>query len=141
MSNIDTCALPPKTTFSFASALIIRLFLLSCNLLALMYTQIFLTASVRGTGLLPITSAKAALGVIAFIKAAEGLRADFFFAGLAAFLGAAFFGAAFFAAGLAAFFGAAFFTAFFGAAFLAAGLAAFFGAAFFAAFFLVAMCC
>ncbi|MCR6719867.1 MAG: hypothetical protein NVV59_06110 [Chitinophagaceae bacterium] len=45
------------------------------------------------------------------MKAAEGLRADFFF-------GAAFLGAAFFAAFLgAAFLGAAFFAAFLGAAF------------------------
>ena len=70
--------------------------------------------SVLGMGLLPITSASAGLAVRGAIKAAFGLRADFFFA----FLGAAFFfGAAF----LAAFFLAGdFFAAFFGADFLAA---------------------
>jgi hypothetical protein len=67
--------------------------------------------------LLPTTSANAALGVSAFINAAEGLRADFF---LAAFLGAAFL-ATFFTAFLAA----GFFTAFF-----ATYLAAFFVAIF-----------
>jgi hypothetical protein len=36
ISNIDTWALPPKTAFSFASPLIIRLLTLSCNLFALM---------------------------------------------------------------------------------------------------------
>ena len=63
----------------------------------------------RGKGLLPTTSPSAALGVRAFINAAEGLRADFF---LAAFLGAAFL-ATFFTAFLAAGFLAAFFAAFF----------------------------
>src|SRR5688572_27954165 len=86
-----------------------------------MWSQILLTASVRGTALLPITPANVELGVNAFMKAAFGLRADFF-------LGAAFLGAAFFA-----FLGAAFFTAF-----LRAFLAGFF-AAFLAAFFFVAM--
>src|SRR5688572_11063954 len=100
----------------------IRLLALSWRLFFLMWSQILLTASVRGTALLPITPANVELGVNAFMKAAFGLRADFFFG--AAFLGAAF---------CTAFFGAAFFTAFFGAF-----LAGFF-AAFLAAFFFVAM--
>jgi hypothetical protein len=86
----------------------------------LMYSQIFLTASVRGRPLLPTTAARAALGVRGLINAALGLR---FFAG---FLAAFFFGAAFFTA----FFGAAFLAAFFGAAFLA-GFFAFLVAIFF----------
>jgi hypothetical protein len=68
---------------------------------------------VRGSGVLPITAASDALGVIGFMKAAFGLRLapDAFF-GAAFFAG--FFAAAFFAGFLAAaFFGAAFFTAFF----------------------------
>jgi hypothetical protein len=36
MSNIETCALPPKTTLSAASALIMRRFFLSCRLFFLM---------------------------------------------------------------------------------------------------------
>src|SRR5215831_1839973 len=43
-----------------------------------MYAQSFLVTSVRGIGLLPTTSASDALGVIGFMNAAFGLRADFF---------------------------------------------------------------
>lgn len=32
MSNMETCFLPPNTAFSLSSALIMRLFLLSCSL-------------------------------------------------------------------------------------------------------------
>src|SRR5688572_28495786 len=49
-----------------------RLFLESCSLLRLMYSQIFLVTWVRGRGLLPITSPRAALGVIGFMNAALG---------------------------------------------------------------------
>src|SRR3954463_15730571 len=103
--------------------------------------------SVLGKGLLPITSWRAGLAVSGAMKAAFGLRADFFLG--AAFLGAAFFaadflGAAFFAA---AFLGAAFLAAFLGAAFLPAFFAGapFFGGTF-APFFLasespIAMAC
>jgi hypothetical protein len=76
---------------------------------------------VRGTGRSPMIAASAPLGVIAFMKAAFGVR---FLAGAFAFLA----GAAFFAAFLA---GAARLTA----AFLAGA----FFAAFFPAFFAVAM--
>jgi len=66
-----------------------------------MYSHNFLVTSVRGIGLLPMTAASAALGVIGFMKAALGLR-------LAASLDVGFFAAvafdalAFGAAGLAA---------------------------------------
>ena len=60
--------------------------------------------SVLGIGLLPITAANESLKVSGAIKAAFGLRADFFATFFAAFLGAAFF---------ATFFEAAFFTGFF----------------------------
>jgi hypothetical protein len=66
-----------------------------------MYSQTFLVTSVRGSGLLPTTAARAELGVIAFMKAALGFLFAFGFAAALAFLGAAF---------LAAFLGAAFFT-------------------------------
>ena len=82
----------------------------------------FFNCFCTGSALAPTTAANAALGVRAFMKAAFGLRADFFlagFAGLAAFFTAGFLAAAFFAAG------------FFAAGFLAAG---FFAAGFFTAF-------
>jgi hypothetical protein len=86
-----------------------------------MYSQTFLVTSVRGTGRSPMIAASWPLGVIAFMKAALGVR----------FLAEAFFAGAFFAAAFLA--GAAFFeAAFFAEAFFA-------GAAFFAAFFAVAM--
>ncbi len=36
ISNIETCFLPPKTSFNFSSALMLRLFLVSCSLFFLM---------------------------------------------------------------------------------------------------------
>ena len=51
ISNMFTVALPPKTTFSVASALIMRLFLASWSLFFLMYAQSFFVTSVRGIGL------------------------------------------------------------------------------------------
>jgi hypothetical protein len=36
ISNMETCFLPPKTAFSFSSALIIRLLMASCSLFFLM---------------------------------------------------------------------------------------------------------
>src|SRR5690606_22078517 len=126
-----------KISFSLASALMMRLLTASCSLFFLMYSQTFLVTSVRGSGLAPTMAASAALGVMAFMKAALGVR---FLAG-AAFLAATFFaGAAAFFAGAAFLAGAAAFLA--GAAAFFAGAAAFFaGAAFFAAgaFFAVAM--
>src|SRR5207302_8945651 len=89
-----------------------------------MYAHSFLVTSVRGRGALPITAASDALGVMAFIKAALGLRLtpDAFF------LGAAFFAGFFAAAFLAVFFAAFLFVAFF-SDFFAAVLAVFFFAA------------
>jgi hypothetical protein len=78
-----------------------------------------LVTSVRGIGLSPITAASEALGVIAFMNAAFGMRfapVVFFFG--AAFLAAGFFAGDFFAAG---FFAADFFAgAFFAGDFFAA---------------------
>src|SRR5205809_8010484 len=92
-----------------------------------MYSHTFLVTSVRGTGLSPITAASCGLGVMAFMKAALGVR---FLAGAAFFAGAL---AAAFLAG-AALVGAAFLAG----AFLAAG--AFFATTFLAgAFFAVAI--
>ena len=71
-----TVALPPKTAFSVLSALIIRLFLASCSLFFLMYAHSRLVTSVLGIGLAPITSYNAGLGVIGFMKAGLGFRAD-----------------------------------------------------------------
>src|SRR3954466_7124928 len=79
-----------------------------------MYAHSFLVTSVRGSGALPITAGRDALGVMAFMKAALGLRftPDAFFLGADFF--ADFFAVAFFAVFFAAaFFGAAFFTDFF----------------------------
>src|SRR5690606_22306830 len=127
ISNIDTCGLP-NSTRSLSSALIIRLLAESCRLCFLMYSQIFLTTSVRGPAL------AAGLRVAAFLAAgflAAAFRATGFLA--AAFLAAGFLAAAFFAAGFlaATFLAATFFAAgFLAAAFFAAG---FFAAAFFAA--------
>ena len=116
-SNMEIWDFPSNRTLSLASALIIRLFVLSCNLFFLIYSQIFLMTSVLGNGLEPTTSANAGLAVNGAMKAAFGVRL-------------AFLGAAFFTAFLAAFAGD----------FLAAFLAAL-GAAFFAAFFgLAGMC-
>src|SRR5512140_794773 len=65
-----TCALPPNTGFSAASALIMRRFFWSCRPSFLMYAQIRLVTSVRGIGLSPITSASCGLGVIGCMNAA-----------------------------------------------------------------------
>src|SRR5262249_18879169 len=51
ISNIETCFLPPKTSLSLSSALIMRRFTLSCRLFFLMYPQSLLVTSVRGMGL------------------------------------------------------------------------------------------
>src|SRR5262249_48010772 len=80
ISNMLTCALPPKTAFSAGSALIMRLFFWSWSPFFLMYRQSALVASVRGRGLEPTTAASSALGVGRFLSAAWGLGADFFFA-------------------------------------------------------------
>src|SRR6185437_5565378 len=97
ISNIETCGFL-KISFSFGSALIMVRFALSCRSCFLMYSQTFLVTSVRGIGLSPMTAASEALGVIAFMNAAFGVRflAATFLAG--AFLAAAFFAGAFFAA-------------------------------------------
>ena len=124
ISNIVTCALPPKTAFNLSSALILRLFASSCSLCFLMYSQIFFVTSVRGIGAAPITAANTGDKVIGFMKAAFGLR------GAAAGFAAALAG---FAAGLAAAFATGFFAAAGFAAAFAAGLAAGFAAAFFGA--------
>src|SRR5918993_2619711 len=79
----------PKIGRRVSSALIIRLFFGSCRLFFLMYTQSFLVSSVRGSGLAPTTSERAALGVTGAMNAAFGFRPlDFFFA---VFLAAVFF--------------------------------------------------
>src|SRR5690606_31492546 len=148
ISNMSAWALP-KISRRAASALMSFRFASSCSLPFLMYSQTFLTTSVRGSGLSPTIDASAALGVSAFMKAALGLRA-FLAAGFlaaflaAAFLAAGFFAAAFLAAGFlaAGFFAGAFFAAgFLAAAFLAAGFlaGAFFAAGFLAAFLAVAI--
>src|SRR6185436_2149813 len=62
ISNMLTVALPANTGFSASSALIIRLFFLSCRPFFLMYAQSFLVTSVRGIGFEPTTSDSAALG-------------------------------------------------------------------------------
>src|SRR5689334_23099248 len=72
ISNIETCFRPPKTAFSFSSALIMRLFFLSCSLWRLIYCQIFLVTWVRGIAPLPITAPSEALGCIGFMNAALG---------------------------------------------------------------------
>src|SRR3954464_9620332 len=66
--------LPPKTDFRLASALICRLFVLSCRPFFLMYAQSFLVTSVRGIGFAPTTSDSVALGVTGRMKAAFGFR-------------------------------------------------------------------
>src|SRR3990167_11154320 len=90
ISNIETSRLPPKTSFSFSSARILRMFFGFWSLCFLMYTQSFFTTWVRGRALVPTTAASFALVVRAFMKAAFGLRfevvfffVDFFFAFLA----------------------------------------------------------
>ena len=70
ISNMLTVALPPNTVFSLSSALMLRLFFGSCRSFVLMYCQSRLVTSVRGIGLLPITSASWGLGCIGFMNAA-----------------------------------------------------------------------
>src|SRR5262245_41856416 len=83
-----TVDLPPKTARSLSSALMFRLFLLSCKPFRLMYAQIFLVRSVRGNGELPTTAASALSGVTGRRNAALGLRflPDFFAAFFAVLL-------------------------------------------------------
>src|SRR5258708_10636648 len=83
-----TVFFPLNTSRSASSALMLRLSFLSWRSCFFTYAQIFLTTSVRGIGLSPTTLARAALGVIGFMNAAFGLRADFFAAFFAAFLAA-----------------------------------------------------
>src|SRR5580765_505306 len=78
ISNMLTVALPPKTALSASSALIMRLFFLSCRPFFLMYAQSFFVTSVRGIGFEPTTRASASLICIGFMNAALGLRAAFF---------------------------------------------------------------
>src|SRR5213596_2905215 len=78
ISNMLTVALPPNTVFSLSSALMLRLFFGSCRSFFLMYCQSRLVTSVRGIGLLPITSASWGLGCIGFMNAAFAFRAVFF---------------------------------------------------------------
>src|SRR5690606_5798109 len=89
MSNIETWS-RLKMGRRFSSALIMRRFFLSCRPFRLMYAQSFLVTSVRGMGLLPITSESAALGCMAFMNAAFGFRLapDFFAAFLVDFFAA-----------------------------------------------------
>src|SRR5205085_6717252 len=65
-----------------------RFSFLSCRLFLFTYCQSFFTTSVRGSGLSPTIFASAALGCMAFMKAAFGLRAVFLADFLAAFLAA-----------------------------------------------------
>src|SRR5438105_6578349 len=86
ISNIETVLFPPNTSRSCSSALMFRFSFLSCRLFLFTYCQSFFTTSVRGSGLSPTIFASAALGCMAFMKAALGLRAVF----LADFFEAAF---------------------------------------------------
>src|SRR5262245_13050424 len=72
--------LPPNTALRLSSALIMRLFFLSCRPWRLMYAHTFLVTSVRGIAFEPTTSASVSLGVTGFMKAAFGFRPLFFFA-------------------------------------------------------------
>src|SRR6266852_9253677 len=74
IANMFTEALPPNTAFRLSSALIIRLFFLSCRPFFLMYAHSFLVTSVRGIGFEPTTSDSTALGCTGFMKAAFGFR-------------------------------------------------------------------
>jgi hypothetical protein len=84
ISNMLTADFPPKTGFSVASALIIRLFVESWSLFFLMYAQRRLVISVRGLGLEPTTSASTGLGDTGRMNAA--LAVLFLFAGAFVFL-------------------------------------------------------
>src|SRR5262249_17663115 len=79
ISNMLTCALPPKTGFSVSSEWIIRLFFLSCSPWRLMYAHSFLVTSVRGIGFEPTTSESAASGATGFMNAAFGFLLLFAF--------------------------------------------------------------
>src|SRR5882757_4643949 len=74
ISNMLTVALPPNTAFKLSSALIMRLFFLSCRPFFLMYAQSFLVTSVRGIAFDPTTSASFSLGWTGFMNAAFGFR-------------------------------------------------------------------
>src|SRR5438105_3631153 len=97
---METWLLPPNTGFRFSSALMLRRFLESWRPFRLMYCQSFLVTSVRGIGALPTTALNCALGVMAFMNAAFGVRLAppflAFLVDFAAFLAPPFF-AAFFA--------------------------------------------
>src|SRR5687768_12079921 len=111
MSNIETCDLPPKIGLSASSALIMRRFFASWSPFRLMYCHSFFVTSVRGIGEEPTTAESCALGCMAFMKAAFGVRFAAFFAG-AFFFAAAFLAGAFLADFFAAdFFAPAFFLA------------------------------
>src|SRR5260221_443751 len=69
-----TVALPPNTAFRLSSALIMRLFFLSCMPFFLMYAHSFLVTSVRGIAFDPTTSASLSLGCTGILNAAFGLR-------------------------------------------------------------------
>src|SRR4051812_49558938 len=123
ISNIETWPLPPKIGFRLSSALMLRRFLASCRPFRLMYAHSFLVTSVRGSGAVPTTALSCALGVIAFMNAALGVRLAppffaAFFEDFAAFLAPPFFAAPF----LAAFFAPPFFAPFFAPDFFAAML-------------------
>src|SRR5450759_1041637 len=62
ISNMSTVALPPNTALSASSALIMRLFFLSCRPFFLMYAHSFFVTSVRGIAFDPTTSASLSLG-------------------------------------------------------------------------------
>src|SRR5215831_7367698 len=79
IANMFTEDLPPKTALRPASALIMRLFFLSCRPFFLMYAHSFLVTSVRGIGLAPTMAAKVSLGVTGRMKAAFGFRPVVFF--------------------------------------------------------------
>src|SRR5437868_9342139 len=85
---METVRLPPNTSRSWSSALMFRFSFLSCRLFFFTYCQSFFTTSVRGSGFSPTIFASAALGCMAFMKAAFGLRAVFLAGFFADFLAA-----------------------------------------------------
>src|SRR5713226_7393079 len=72
ISNMLTVALPPNTAFRLSSALIMRLFFLSCRPFFLMYAHSFFVTSVRGIAFDPTTAASLSLGCTGFMNAAFG---------------------------------------------------------------------
>jgi hypothetical protein len=68
-SNIETCFLPLNKSVKAASALIIRLFFLSCNPCFLIYSQVFLIACDLGKLFVPTIAANFADGANGFMKA------------------------------------------------------------------------